>query len=118
MKIILLPPGDPENAGNVARTCAVTGTQLILVRPLEFNLTDKHLKRSGLDYWDDVDLRIVDTLDEALESLPCLLLFDKGRVPYTDIRFESDVHLVFHSKQQGCHNGSMKSGLHGSTRSP
>ena len=51
LNIVLVEPEIPQNAGNIARTCAVTGSNLHLVRPLGFEVSDKHLKRAGLDYW-------------------------------------------------------------------
>src|SRR5947208_1454150 len=100
MRIVLFAPEIPQNAGNIARSCAVTGASLYLVRPLGFNLTDKHLKRSGLDYWDDVDVHIVDRLEEALEG-PVYFFSTKGKKLYTDIHFERNASLVFGSETAG-----------------
>lgn len=100
MRVVLFAPEIPQNAGNIARSCAVTGAQLFLVRPLGFNLTDKHLKRSGLDYWGNVDVHIVDSLEEALEG-PTYFLSTKGKKPYTDISFERNASLVFGSETAG-----------------
>ncbi len=100
MRIVLFAPEIPQNAGNVARSCAVTGAQLFLVRPLGFNLTDKHLKRSGLDYWNDVEVLIVDSLEEALNG-PAYFLSTKGTKSYTDITFERNACLVFGSETAG-----------------
>lgn len=100
MRIVLFAPEIPQNAGNIARTCAVTGTQLFLVRPLGFNLTDKHLKRSGLDYWGDVDVQIVDRLEDAIDG-PFYFFSTKGKKPYTTISFEKNACLVFGSETAG-----------------
>ena len=54
--IVLVEPEIPQNAGNIARTCAATGTHLHMIRPLGFEVTDKYLKRAGLDYWHLVDI--------------------------------------------------------------
>lgn len=51
LNIVLVEPQIPQNTGNISRTCAVTGAKLHLVRPLGFEVSDKHLKRAGLDYW-------------------------------------------------------------------
>ena len=56
LNIVLVEPQIPQNTGNISRTCAVTGARLHLVEPLGFTVTDKHLKRAGLDYWDKLDL--------------------------------------------------------------
>lgn len=58
MQIVLVEPEIPQNTGNIARTCALTGTTLNLVKPLGFSITDRYLKRAGLDYWDQVEVRV------------------------------------------------------------
>lgn len=68
--IALFEPLMPANTGNIARTCAGTDTVLHLIRPLGFSLDDKHMKRAGLDYWDTVDVRIHDNLDDFLKTIP------------------------------------------------
>lgn len=67
--IALIEPEIPYNTGNIARTCVATGTALHLVKPLGFELTDKYLKRAGLDYWYDVDLTLWDNFDVFKEFL-------------------------------------------------
>ena len=56
INIVMVEPEIPQNTGNIARTCAITGAKLHLVRPLGFQITDRTLKRSGLDYWDKLDI--------------------------------------------------------------
>ena len=68
--IVLLEPEIPFNTGNIGRTCVATGTRLHLIRPLGFELDDKHIKRSGLDYWQKVDLNIYDDLSDFLSKNP------------------------------------------------
>ncbi|MCC5832946.1 MAG: tRNA (cytidine(34)-2'-O)-methyltransferase [Chlamydiales bacterium] len=98
MEVVLFQPEIPQNAGNIARTCAVTGTKLILIRPLGFSLSSRHLKRAGLDYWNDLDFRILDTLEPAQ---PCYFFSTKATRPYTEIRFESNAQLIFGSESAG-----------------
>ena len=62
--IVLIEPQIPQNTGNIARTCAATGTTLHLVGPLGFELTDKYLKRAGLDYWDSLDIIVYNDTEE------------------------------------------------------
>lgn len=100
MKIVLYSPDIPQNVGNIARTCAVTGASLTLVRPLGFPLNAKQLKRSGLDYWDNVKLEVVDSLEAAL-SKPYYFFSTKGKKPYTEISFEKEATLVFGSESAG-----------------
>jgi tRNA (cytidine/uridine-2'-O-)-methyltransferase len=64
LNIVLVEPEIPQNTGNIARTCAVTGSKLHLVRPLGFSTSDKYLKRAGLDYWDKLDISYYDNLDD------------------------------------------------------
>ena len=62
--IVLVEPEIPMNTGNIARTCAATGSRLHLIRPLGFDISDKAVKRAGLDYWSLVDLRVSDGLED------------------------------------------------------
>ena len=67
LNIVLVEPQIPQNTGNISRTCAVTGARLHLVGPMGFTITDKQLKRAGLDYWDLLDVRLYDGLPEFFE---------------------------------------------------
>ncbi len=69
LNIVLLEPEKPSNTGNIGRTCVLTNSRLHLVRPFSFRLDDKLLKRSGMDYWDKVDLVIHDDMDEFLDYI-------------------------------------------------
>jgi tRNA (cytidine/uridine-2'-O-)-methyltransferase len=100
MKIVLNAPEIPQNVGNIARTCAVTGSELVLVRPLGFNLSDRQVKRAGLDYWGDLSISVIDSLEQALEK-PFFFFSTKGRQSYTAIRFEENASLVFGSESGG-----------------
>ncbi len=62
LNIVLVEPEIPQNTGNIVRTCAATGTVLHLVGPLGFSIEDKYLKRAGLDYWDEADVRYYNSL--------------------------------------------------------
>ena len=68
MKVVLFQPQIPQNTGNIARTCAVSGSDLVLVRPLGFSTSSRHLKRAGLDYWKDVRVQEIDDLMLYLAS--------------------------------------------------
>ena len=67
MKVILYQPQIPQNAGNIVRTCAMTGCDLIMVHPLGFSTHDRWLKRAGLDYWEGVSVSFIDNLEEYIE---------------------------------------------------
>ena len=68
--IVLVEPEIPQNTGNIARTCAATGSRLHLVRPLGFEISDRYLKRAGLDYWDLVTVTLHDNFEELLAENP------------------------------------------------
>lgn len=68
LNIVLVEPEIPHNTGAIARTCALTGSSLHLIRPLGFSIDDKHLKRSGLDYWHLVDIHLYDNFQEFVEG--------------------------------------------------
>lgn len=67
LNIVLVEPQIPQNTGNISRTCAVTGAKLHLIKPFGFEITDKHLKRAGLDYWDKLDIYYYENLKDFFE---------------------------------------------------
>ena len=103
LNIVLVEPQIPENTGNIARTCAVTGARLHLVRPLGFEVTDKHLKRAGLDYWHLLDITYYDNLDDffAKNSGPFFYVTRKGRHRHTDVSYPDGSYLVFGREDAG-----------------
>lgn len=101
LKIILFQPQIPQNTGNIVRTCAVTGCDLILVRPLGFKITDRWLKRAGLDYWEGVSVKVVDEIDTLLESSNFYFFSSKAKNLYTDAPYSWNDALVFGSETTG-----------------
>lgn len=103
MKIVLFQPQIPQNAGNIVRTCAVTGSSLTMVRPLGFSTSDRWLKRSGLDYWEGVDVEVIDNLLELLEntSEPFYFFSSKAKSFYTEVNYTPNTLLVFGSETSG-----------------
>ncbi|MBQ9728168.1 MAG: tRNA (uridine(34)/cytosine(34)/5-carboxymethylaminomethyluridine(34)-2'-O)-methyltransferase TrmL [Clostridia bacterium] len=102
--IVLVEPEIPQNAGNIARTCAATGTHLHFIRPLGFEVTDKHLKRAGLDYWSLVTISYYDSFDELREKYPDGRFFyftTKGRHRHSDVQFQDGDFLVFGKETKG-----------------
>lgn len=98
MNIVLVEPEIPQNTGNIARTCAATGTALHLVRPLGFSVEDKHLKRAGLDYWKHLDLHYYDSFREVREkygSFDFYYATTKGSGYYTDFSYGENTFFVF-----------------------
>ena len=84
LNIVLVEPRIPQNTGNIARTCAATGARLHLVGPMGFTITDKQLKRAGLDYWHLLDITYYDGLDEffSKNSGPFFYFTTKGQHRY------------------------------------
>lgn len=104
MKVVLFHPDIPQNTGNIGRTCVAIGATLVLVRPLGFHISDKFIKRAGMDYWDHVDLHIVDSLEEALGSVPrnkIYLLTTKGHIPYFHANLDEGGVYLFGSESSG-----------------
>lgn len=103
MKVILFQPQIPQNTGNIVRTCAVTGASLTLVHPLGFSVSDRWLKRAGLDYWEGVDMSFIENLEFLLNNTTQNFYFfsSKTTVKYTDIHYQSDDLLIFGSETSG-----------------
>ena len=102
--IVLVEPEIPQNAGNIARTCAATGTHLHMIRPLGFEVSDKYLKRAGLDYWHLVDISYYDSFDELQAKYPDSRFFyftTKGRRRHSDVAFHDGDFLVFGKETKG-----------------
>ena len=103
--IVLVNPEIPANTGNIARTCAATGTHLHLVRPLGFSTDDRYLKRAGLDYWDAVNLTYYDSFDEVKLAAPdeARFFFASTKVTnrYTDFKFHDGDYFVFGRETAG-----------------
>lgn len=70
LNVVLVEPEIPQNTGNIARTCVVTGTTLHIIKPMGFSLDEKHIRRAGLDYWKDLKLKMYDTIDELWQEYP------------------------------------------------
>jgi len=102
--VVLVEPEIPPNTGNVARLCLATRSTLHLVGPLGFALDDRQLKRAGLDYWDEVDVRKWSSLGELQEANAAARFFyltTKAKHPYFDVRFRPRDFLVFGRETKG-----------------
>ena len=102
--IVLFEPEIPQNTGNIARLCACTGANLFLVGKLGFSLSDKYVKRAGLDYWDSVNIRQVPSLDELFEEFPNeekYFLTTKATQSHFEANFKEGSLLVFGSETRG-----------------
>ncbi len=104
MNIVLLEPEIPSNTGNIGRTCVATGTSLHLIEPLGFHLDEKSIRRSGMDYWHDVDLHIYINYRDFLEKNPgarIIYASTKGRIVYSDFSYEEGDYLMFGKESAG-----------------
>lgn len=104
LNIVLVEPEIPQNTGNIARTCAATRSRLHLVKPLGFDISEKAVRRAGLDYWHMVDLRVYDSLDHffAVNPRPDLwLATTKAPRDYTEAEFRDGCWLMFGKETAG-----------------
>lgn len=103
MEIILFQPQIPPNTGNIVRTCAVTGSKLRLVPPLGFSVSNRQLKRAGLDYWEGVDVQLIDDLEAYLRqtSAPFYFFSSKAKRRYSDVAYTPNDLLIFGSETSG-----------------
>ena len=104
LHIVLVEPEIPGNCGNIARTCAATGASLHLIRPLGFDISDKALKRAGLDYWHLLDVHDYENLDDFfskndVKQMWCLTT--KAPRCYTEANFQEDCYLFFGKETAG-----------------
>ncbi len=104
VNIVLLEPEIPANTGNIGRTCVATGSVLHLIEPLGFQINDKMLKRSGLDYWHMLDVRRYVNFEDFLEKNPGAKIYmatTKARQVYTDVSYEDGCYIMFGKESAG-----------------
>jgi len=103
MNIILFEPQIPQNTGNIVRTCSVTGAKLFLVKPLGFSISNRKLKRAGLDYWDEVEINLIDDLSDFLDNVGGRFFFYSSHAEksYADVEYSPDDYLIFGSETAG-----------------
>lgn len=125
LNIVLVEPEIPQNTGNIARTCAAIGGKLHLVKPLGFKISDKYVKRAGLDYWDKLELEEHDSLNKFLEKYPLeknnmFLVTTKGKQVYSENIFGNldEVFVLFGKETKGLPEDLLKSNLDRTIRIP
>lgn len=104
LNIVLLEPEIPANTGNIGRTCVATGTHLHLIEPLGFSLSEKALKRAGMDYWNDLEVTTYVDYQEFLEKNPGAKVYyatTKGKHVYSDVSYEPDCYIMFGKESAG-----------------
>ncbi|QXW66136.1 tRNA (cytidine(34)-2'-O)-methyltransferase [Streptobacillus moniliformis] len=104
MNIVLYQPEMPYNTGNIGRSCVITNTTLHLIKPLGFEISDKHIKRTGLDYWKYVDLKIWESFEDFMENKGSGKIYfatTKTDRKYSDVQFEEDDYIMFGPESRG-----------------
>lgn len=104
MNIVLHEPEIPHNTGSIGRTCVATGTSLHLIKPLGFKLTDKYVKRSGMDYWKHVDLHVYENFEDFIYKNPeakIYMLTTKAKKAYTEAEYMENDFLMFGKESKG-----------------
>ena len=104
INIVLVEPEIPQNTGNIARTCAAIGATLHLVHPLGFDISEKQVRRAGLDYWDKVQIIEYESLEDfksKIKSDNIYLLSTKSKKVYSNVKYTDDVYIVFGPETRG-----------------
>ena len=104
LNIVLVEPEIPQNCGNIARTCAATGCVLHLIHPLGFDISEKSVKRAGLDYWHLVDVREYENLEDFFRKNPVAQMWclsTKAPRSYTEAVFQDGCYLFFGKETKG-----------------
>lgn len=103
MNIVLVEPEIPQNTGNIARTCRATGSVLHIVKPMGFSVDDKKLKRAGLDYWYELDIRYYENLEEFFSKCSGNFYFcsTKAKKRHSDVAYQDGDYLVFGKETKG-----------------
>ena len=104
LNIVLFEPEIPANTGNIGRTCVATNTRLHLIEPMGFRLTEKNLKRAGMDYWNDLDVTTYIDYNDFLEKNPNAKIYmatTKSPNLYTEVSYEEDAYIMFGKESAG-----------------
>ena len=121
INIVLVNPEIPQNTGNISRTCAVTGAALHIIRPTGFEISDRTLKRAGLDYWDKLDVTYYDSLDELCEKHPGVPMYffsSHAEHSYADVEYPDGVFLIFGRESVGLPSELIEANRNRSVRIP
>ncbi len=104
LNIVLLEPEIPANTGNIGRTCAASGARLHLIEPLGFSLSEKALKRAGMDYWKELDVTTYIDYQDFLDRNPRAKIYmatTKAQKIYTEVSYEPDCYIMFGKESAG-----------------
>ncbi len=104
MNIVLHEPEIPANTGNIGRTCVATGTSLHLIKPLGFDISDKAVRRAGMDYWKELDLHVYENFEEFIERNPGAKIYmatTKAKKAYTEVEYTENDFIMFGKESAG-----------------
>lgn len=121
LNIVLHEPEIPSNTGNIGRTCVATGARLHLIEPLGFEITDKALKRAGLDYWPKLDVTTYRDYQDFLDRNPGARLYmatTKSKQKYTDVSYEDNCYIMFGKETAGIPEEILMDNKEGCVRIP
>ncbi|MDD2377080.1 MAG: tRNA (uridine(34)/cytosine(34)/5-carboxymethylaminomethyluridine(34)-2'-O)-methyltransferase TrmL [Clostridia bacterium] len=121
LNIVLIEPEIPQNTGNISRTCAVINARLHLIKPLGFDISDKAVKRSGLDYWNKLNVIIYENLEEFKEKTSgknIYLISTKAKNVYTNVIYKDDDYLIFGPETRGIPESYILDNFNNSVRIP
>ena len=121
LNIVLIEPEIPQNTGNISRTCAVINARLHLIKPLGFDISEKAVKRAGLDYWDKLDVIIYENLNEFKDKTigkNIYLVTTKAKNVYTEVKYKDEDYLVFGPETRGIPESYILDNFDNSVRIP
>ena len=124
INVVMVEPEIPQNTGNIARTCAAIGAKLHLVKPLGFEISDKYLKRAGLDYWDKLEIEEHESLNDFLRKYPMgdnmFLATTKAKHCYSDVDYTKydEVYILFGKETKGLPEDLLINNLNNTIRIP
>ena len=121
INIVLYSPEIPQNTGNISRTCAVTGARLHIIKPIGFEISDRTLKRAGLDYWDKLDVTYYENYEDFLrqnENAELFFFSSHAEKSYADVDYPNGAFLVFGCESVGLPKELVMENSHRALRIP
>ena len=121
INIVLYSPEIPQNTGNISRTCAVTGARLHIIRPIGFEISDRTLKRAGLDYWDKLDVTYYENYEDFLAQNQDGEMFyfsAHGKNSYANVQYPENTYLIFGRESVGLPKDLIEENIERSLRIP
>ncbi len=121
LNIVLVEPEIPQNTGSIARTCAATGSRLHLVKPLGFDISEKAVKRAGLDYWDKLEIIVYESMQDFITKTKdknVYLFSTKSKHIYSQVEYKDEDYLVFGPESRGLNEEYILSNFNNTVRMP